>query len=511
MLTIHRSKGLEFPIVYCPYLWEPGWIPRRPAAGLLPRPGRRRRARRSTSGSTAPDFAAPPAPARSPSSAARTCGSPTSRSPARSTRRSCGGPARGTAATRALGRLLFARDADGNVAAGGRRARRPTPRRVARFEALAAEAPGLHQRRARRRSGCRRAWARPRRASRAELDAARFDRELDWRWRRTSYSDITAGAYEARVASEPEERGRRRRGAASRRRRPPAPDDDDEPALLRGVPSLLGRHAGRRRTSARSCTACSRRPTSPRPTSTPSCAARVAAVQARRRASTSATRRASSPGCAPRSRRRSGRCSAAAAARRRARRPARRARLRAAARRRRRRRPAALDARRDRRACCASTCPPATRSPATPSGSTTRRCARACAATSPAASTSSLRLPDGRFAVVDYKTNWLGAARRGADRLALPPGRARRRDAARALRAAGAALHRRAAPLPALAAARLRPRAPPRRRALPVPARDDRRRTRRVVDGTPCGVFAWRPPARSSWRSATCSTAEAAA
>jgi exodeoxyribonuclease V beta subunit len=38
----------------------------------------------------------------------------------------------------------------------------------------------------------------------AELDAASFSRDLDRRWRRTSYSDLTAGAHEAVVGSEPE-------------------------------------------------------------------------------------------------------------------------------------------------------------------------------------------------------------------------------------------------------------------------------------------------------------------
>ncbi len=39
----------------------------------------------------------------------------------------------------------------------------------------------------------------------ADLLAARFDRHLDLRWRRTSYSDITAGAHDPLVATEPEE------------------------------------------------------------------------------------------------------------------------------------------------------------------------------------------------------------------------------------------------------------------------------------------------------------------
>ena len=32
VLTIHRSKGLEFEVVYLPYLWEPGYVPQRCAA-----------------------------------------------------------------------------------------------------------------------------------------------------------------------------------------------------------------------------------------------------------------------------------------------------------------------------------------------------------------------------------------------------------------------------------------------------------------------------------------------
>ena len=106
------------------------------------------------------------------------------------------------------------------------------------------------------------------------------------------------------------------------------------------------------------------------------------------------------------------------------------------------------------------------------------------------------RAAQPRFVVVDYKTNRLHAAGRRRPAGRLPPRPARRGDDAQPLPAAGAAVLRRPAPLPALAARRaLRPRAPSRRRRLPVRARHGRSRRRRLVDGEPYGVFSWRPPA----------------
>ena len=239
VLTIHRSKGLEFPIVYLPYLWEPGYIAKEaPVAFHDPAAGDRRTIDVGLEG---PDFSlhqrqhmveqrgedlrlAYVALTRARHQAvlwwAGTWGSRDS----------------------ALTRLLFSRDAEGNVAPAGRGT--PTDDAATeRFEQLAAAAP----------PGCiaveRSALARPESwagalGAAAELDAARFARTLDHGWRRTSYSDITAAAHEARVASEPEEEvvGDEPEPAA-----PPLPaaaPADLMEAALRATPSPLAEMPG---------------------------------------------------------------------------------------------------------------------------------------------------------------------------------------------------------------------------------------------------------------------------
>ena len=199
VLTIHRSKGLEFPIVYYPYLWEPGFVDKGvPVAFHDPDAGD---VRTIDVGLEGPEFdrhkrqhlveqrgedlrLAYVALTRAQHQAVVWwAGSWNSRDSA-------------------LGRLLFARDEQGNVAAVGKST--PTDTAVVtRFAALADAAPGCISVE-RSALGLPVAWSGTPRAP-GELAASRFDRGLDWGWRRTSYSDITAGAHEARVASEPEE------------------------------------------------------------------------------------------------------------------------------------------------------------------------------------------------------------------------------------------------------------------------------------------------------------------
>ena len=199
VLTIHRSKGLEFPIVYHPFAWQPGYI----------------------------DDNDPPAYHDDQNDDVWTIDVGGKYGPdiAHHRRlRDC--EQRGedlrllyVALTRtmhqatvwwagawqchnsSLGRLLFARDADGVVAAEGTHT--PDDDEVAsRLETLAAHGPGrIAVERVEAPAGPR--WARePRRA--VELDAGSFERTLDARWRRVSYSSIVSGAREEPVATEPE-------------------------------------------------------------------------------------------------------------------------------------------------------------------------------------------------------------------------------------------------------------------------------------------------------------------
>ena len=200
VLTIHRSKGLEFPIVYYPYLWEGGY-PQGRAAPVVFHDAAAGEQRTLDVGLAGADFTRHKQQALEEERGEdlRLAYVALTRAQHQAVLWWAGSA---DSQHSALGRLLFARDEEGNVAWKGGQ----TPAddaAVARFEALAVRAPGAIAVE-RSRLAMPAHWAGPP-SEHAPLEAARFERSLDRGWRRTSYSDITAGAYEARVTSEPEE------------------------------------------------------------------------------------------------------------------------------------------------------------------------------------------------------------------------------------------------------------------------------------------------------------------
>ena len=242
VLTVHRSKGLEFPIVYHPFAWQAGYIADDdpPAyhddqkddawtinVGGKYAPGISRHRRLHVQEQRGEDLRLLyVALTRTMHQAivwwAGAYGSQNS----------------------PLGRLLFARDADGVVAAEGPRT--PDDEEVAaRLETLRAQGgDSIAVERVDVPSGSR--WPGEPRPT-VELGANSFARTLDVRWRRASYSGIVAGAHEARGGERAGDRNRRRRAAHDRGDCGHGGVIGRGGTALAGDSGAAGRHAGRRR------------------------------------------------------------------------------------------------------------------------------------------------------------------------------------------------------------------------------------------------------------------------
>jgi len=224
ILTVHRAKGLEFPVVYCPYLWDQV-APRKGGPVVFHDTGTHMRRTLDVAGDDGGEgyqrhFDLMRAEARGEDLRALYVALTRAKhqvvlwwAPAHSSQHS------------PLGRLLTARDAEGNVETSGTRMPRDAEVRDC-LEQIAARtevgdegaAGGERDPRVRRRqisvevatgpATSRARWHGREKDRDGGLAVATFGRSLDLRWRRASYSSLTAWAHgDPEVGSEAEEPG----------------------------------------------------------------------------------------------------------------------------------------------------------------------------------------------------------------------------------------------------------------------------------------------------------------
>jgi len=198
VLTIHRSKGLEFPIVYCPFLWD--GYERKVRVPVFHDPdnhdvltvdvggesvGFSRHLQLHQIEQRGEDLRlmyVALTRARNQAVVWWAGSTDSGKSP--------------------LGRLLFYREIDGVVSSKGGRTPSDEQVRLRLVELSEASGGCIAVEEA---DGNRGAPLPKPDSTSVQLEAAVFDRVFDERWRRTSYSGITADAHEPRVGSEPDE------------------------------------------------------------------------------------------------------------------------------------------------------------------------------------------------------------------------------------------------------------------------------------------------------------------